>query len=233
MKQVNFLTTAPENPFMVRPSASLADIAAMVPPPAFEIKPGAKAVCTKGKIVVYLAGCRALATIAKKLGVVVLKVGITGASPKGRIERLGEGRYAGYWGRQDDLIALQGAEKWEQFRIPQAADIRPDSHQFAQLSGYGDIHLKVPQHVSRESVDAAVAHILEKRSLKAFLRSDAGQIRCRQAGVDALGWFYTYYPERSAHSPVQELYLIDPKRDAGWLIAALDGLGRHLHLIAE
>ena len=216
--------------FVVPDAPSIADVARLVTPP--NISRADAPLCSSGQANIYLAGCPALAQIARAIGVHILKLGVTTKAASERILGLNKIRYAGYWGHKGSLKPLQGADQWCHFKLRSDA-IGGDCHRnFVTLGDTGHLSLSVPPTIQRAHVDAAVSRVFEARSLRAFLLSDEGRLRCAQAGIDPESWFWTQYAEPAPAGilrPVRELFLLDPVRDADMMMGALEALGAHFH----
>lgn len=179
------------------------------------------------RVIVYAAGSRGLINFARPLGIPLYKIGVTSSQdPQRRVEDLRRKGYAALWGRPgqplDELTRIPQGHEWclSPFRRADLEGSLPAG--FALVDGH--LEIEVPFKVTVEAIDRAVHALLARRSLEHFLKSDEGQKRLVQAGLDPTGQLltrYTLMTRINRISAVEELYLIRPQRDLGQLVRGL------------
>jgi hypothetical protein len=180
---------------------------------------------------VYVAGATHVFEFLKPLGAAAYKVGVTGCRKPGeRIRDLRRSCYAGVWKRPSDRtdagVLLRNANEW--FLSPVTrADLGhvplPENIEIVD----GHLMLRAPLTVSVEDADLAVHALLRPRNLREFFRRSDGRQRLIAAGHDPSRWFHTSYDLVETEprvTPVEELYLLRPKRELPALITALGAL---------
>lgn len=218
-------------PTQFAPAAArtLDDIAAMVPP---VVALGASSPPKRASLLrVYLAGAPHLKELAQRLGVPLVKIGLTEGSVWQRINGLSEQRYAGQWGTSaGSCSALDGADQWHPFRLDPTC--RPIGVEHARVDDTGDIVLSIPTGIDRLALDAALTHVLTARNLRTFMASDEGRVRCSLHGVDQAAGFWTACPAQvgkpAKMQRAREIFILNPRTEVPLILRTLEAVAAHL-----
>lgn len=187
----------------------------------------------------YAAGAPHLANFCRRVGLNAFKLGITASSPEKRVSGLGAIKYAGLWGPPgvplEKMTVLEGADKWIQIPLRKpaipAASAGLEGHQIRHFDRH--IEFDVPPYVDDDLVNQALNSVFANRCLKRFIGSDNGQIRLRNAKIDAQGWFHTLYPSTQSNQKdrlcsVQELFVFDARSEMAMISTAVQAMVDHL-----
>lgn len=230
LKNTNPFTNPAEN-------ARLADLCSLVPP----VELGSQNTTRPASRTLYLyaAGAPHLANFCKRIGINAFKLGITASSPEKRVSGLCTIKYAGLWGpagaRIEEMTVLEGADRWIQIPLRKPAIPAASTGSEAHRIRYSDRHIEfdVPPYVDDDLVNQALTSVFSKRCLRRFISSDTGQIRLRNAKIDARSWFHTLYPATQSNQKdrlcaVQELFVFDARSEMAMISTAVQAMVDHL-----
>jgi hypothetical protein len=182
------------------------------------------------RVALYLAGSTALRDILQLLGVTGFKVGLTGRRHVNeRIVDLRGRRYASIFApmecRDQAIIASPQGHEWFLAPLPD-----PDEKQMQAIAALpggslrsGVLEFLLPPGMSVTEIDRTVQRLLAPRDLNAYLDTDDGKMRLREAGFPETARLFTDYDliGRPRRSLAIEICCIRPRREFSVLIEAV------------
>ena len=172
----------------------------------------------------YAATCNYIDNFGIRLGVQIVKIGVTGRRDVDQrmadLERKGYGRVVKAADHPD--TELPGSGNWHV--LPVEADIVPRLHLQRASVSQGTLLLQVPASMTLEGLDDKVKDCLEPCGLNSYLASSAGQEALRRAGMPdstALVTRYSLMTVALRVSLAGELYAFDPVAGSADIAAAL------------